>query len=145
MNASSIVIRRLLSADVARVYQAWTDGDLLSQWFVPKQGCTATVVSDLRVGGRYRIVIRNAERTIGSAAGEYLEIAPPHRLAFTWQSDGIVTVTRSVVTLDLKAVAGGTELTLRHDIRPETEEGRAHERGWCATIESLEHFLNPGE
>lgn len=141
MSTSSIVLTRVISAGIERVFEAWTRPDLLSQWFAPAADSTAVVTNSVRVGGRYRIAIHQGGRDIGGAWGEYVEIDPPRRLVFTWTSDGAVRVNNSVVTLDLRRVPGGTELTLTHTVQPDTQEGRAHGRGWAATLVSLERFL----
>jgi uncharacterized protein YndB with AHSA1/START domain len=141
MTKSSIVLTRVFPVDIERVFEAWTRPDLLSQWFVPAAGSAAVVTNDLRVGGRYRIAIHRDDRDIGGASGEYLEIQAPHRLVFTWASTGVVHLKDSVVAVDFERVQDGTELTLTHTVRRDSEEGRAHERGWQATLASLERFL----
>jgi uncharacterized protein YndB with AHSA1/START domain len=141
MTGSYLVLTRVFPAEIERVFEAWTRPDLLSQWFAPAADSAAEVTSDVRVGGRYRIAIHRGGRRIGAASGEYLEIDPPARLVFTWTSEGAVTLRDSVVTVDLRPVQGGTELTLTHTVRRDSEEGRAHERGWQATLASLERFV----
>ncbi len=141
MNPTVLEMRRLLSADVHRVFAAWSSAELLARWFVCAPEWTATATNDFRVGGRYRIDMFSGGRPVGSASGEYREIEPPHRLVFTWTSEGGVTVANSVVTVELRAVGSRTELLLTHDIAPGSEAGRAHAAGWRGCLASLERLL----
>ncbi|MCU1281612.1 MAG: putative glutathione S-transferase-related transrane protein [bacterium] len=142
MNANMMEIKRLLPADVRRVFAAWSNAEALSRWFICAPEWTATTSVDFRVGGAYRIEMRSGGRTIGKASGQYLEIDPPRRLVFSWTSEGGVGVRDSVVTVELKAIGAQTELTLTHNIAPHTPEGRAHAAGWHACFASLERLLS---
>ena len=55
---TSLQIRRTFKAPVAAVYAAWTDPAQVKQWMAPGDDFGPTDATiDLRVGGRYRIVI----------------------------------------------------------------------------------------
>jgi len=141
MKAPSLRVKRLLPAEVNRVFDAWKRADAMSRWFACDPGWTATATNDFRVGGKYRIEMRCGDDTLGVASGEYLEVDPPHRLVFTWSSEGRVNVTNSVVTVDLKESGALTELTLTHDLDPGTAVGRAHSGGWEGALTKLEGYL----
>jgi uncharacterized protein YndB with AHSA1/START domain len=141
MNATSLCVKRVLRADVHRVFAAWSRAEVMSGWFVCDPGWTAKATNELRIGGKYRVVMSSGERTVGIAFGEYLEIEPPHRLVFTWSSEGGVGVEKSIVTIELKELGESTELTLTHDLRPDSEEGRAHARGWEGSLTNLDLYL----
>ena len=141
MKAPSLCIKRLLSADVNRVFDAWTRADSMSRWFACDPAWTATATNDFRVGGKYRIEMRRTKNIVGIASGEYLEVDPPHRLVFTWTSEGRVNVANSIVTIDFKESGALTELTLTHDLDPGTDVGRAHSGGWEGALTNLEEYL----
>ena len=139
---SSLEIRRVISSDPSSVFDALTNPKTMAEWFYGMEEGRAEVDSDLRIGGTYEIRMFNKEGVASLCAdyaphGEYLEIDPPNRLAFTWVSEGFVD--HSVVTIDLKPVDDGTELTLRHDL-PESVAGE-HEGGWNNCLNHLVDVL----
>ena len=140
---SSLEIRRVFSSDQSTVFDALTKPEIMAEWFYGMEAGRAEVDSDLRVGGAYEIRMFNKDGAAASCAeyaphGEYLEIDPPNRLSFTWVSEGFVD--HSVVTIDLKSVEGGTELTLRHEL-PESVSGE-HEGGWNTCLNHLVEVLS---
>ncbi|AKF02949.1 SRPBCC family protein [Sandaracinus amylolyticus] len=136
-DASRLVVTRVLPAPIARVFDAWTRSETLARWFTCTPAWDATAESDLRVGGRYRVVMHEGSRVAGVAYGEYLEIDRPRRLVFTWSAEGNAPVQGSVVTVELEAIGARTRLTLTHDLDPGSEVGRAHARGWDGTLARL--------
>lgn len=130
--ADSLEIRRTLSVPVERVFAAWTDPDLLARWMTPIGH--ARVEADVRVGGRLRVIMVGNGRQI-EHVGEYMEVAPPHRLSFTWQSE-YTGGHPSRVTVKLVDRDGMTELTLRHELLPHGAAA-SHAGGWGTMLERL--------
>ena len=84
-----IRLERVFDAAPEEVFEAWGDAESLAAWMCPGSDmASATVEVDFRVGGRFRIVMHGSEQEF-TQTGEYLEIDPPRRLAFTWVSDFI--------------------------------------------------------
>jgi uncharacterized protein YndB with AHSA1/START domain len=46
-----LVLTRLINAPCEKVYRAWTEPELLKQWFAPKPYTTPIVEIDVRPGG----------------------------------------------------------------------------------------------
>ena len=133
-------VHRVLSATPAQVFAAWTDVDDLKHWFCPADGVTVPAADlDVRVGGRFRIVMRDGE-TDYEYVGEYLEIVPDTRLRFTWIGPSTKGET-SVVTLDFEAKDGGTALHLTHEKLPDEKEAQSFERGWGRIVATLGDHL----
>ena len=65
----SIRLRRRYEAPIQDVWDALTDPDRISRWFLPVSG-------DFRLGGRYQFE--------GQAGGEILACERPNRLKVTW-------------------------------------------------------------
>jgi uncharacterized protein YndB with AHSA1/START domain len=92
--------------------------------------------ADVRPGGAYRIEIDDGAGKHYSLAGEYREVRPPERLVFTWQWVHEPGDLVSVVTVELRAAGGGTEVALRHEgLAEKWREG--HRSGWNACFDRL--------
>jgi len=131
-----LVVKRLLKADRGRVFSALTDPAKMGQWFYGMETGQARVTSDFRVGGKYSIEMFNAEQQC-VPSGEYLEIAPPERLVFTWSVDGLVK--HSKVTIELFEKGPHTELVLTHELPADVIE--PHRHGWVNCLDHLESLL----
>ncbi|MDQ8186492.1 SRPBCC family protein [Pelagicoccus sp. SDUM812002] len=119
----------------------------MSQWFFGVPGGSAINEQDFKVGGRYRVEMIHpkvdspeSEDSCAEAPvhyGEYLEIARPCLLAFTWIDDGFVSY--STVTIELDTAGDKTRLKLTHDLP--TDKVAAHEHGWNACLNSIGNSL----
>jgi uncharacterized protein YndB with AHSA1/START domain len=78
-----LVLMRLFDAPPEKVYRAWTEPELLKQWFAPLPWTTPHAEIDLRPGGANRIVMRSPEGDDYPNHGVYLEVVPNERLVFT--------------------------------------------------------------
>jgi uncharacterized protein YndB with AHSA1/START domain len=80
-----LVITRLFNAPARLVFEAWTKPELVSRWWAP-QSLEVKVVSieaDVRVGGKWRYVLKPKEHPQFAFYGEYQEITPHSRLRYT--------------------------------------------------------------
>jgi uncharacterized protein YndB with AHSA1/START domain len=132
---SKLQIVRQLSHEPARVFSALTDPAKMSQWFVCLENGRVKVTNDLRQGGKYVIEMSNDEKT-AVIHGVYLEIVPPKKLVFTWNSD---SAKESKVTIDLWPIPEGTKLVITHELPEEAIPG--HREGWIVCFDNLETFL----
>jgi uncharacterized protein YndB with AHSA1/START domain len=139
--SDGLSIVRVVPAEIERVFDAWARAELLARWFGCSRGWSTRVECDCVVGGSYRIEMRDGERTMSVAHGRYLQVERPNRLVFSWSSEGQVNVPHSVVSLQFRALGAHTELTLSHDLQPETELAKAHARGWRACLDGLGSLL----
>jgi|SoiMethySBSTD1v2_1073268.scaffolds.fasta_scaffold171447_2 uncharacterized protein YndB with AHSA1/START domain len=134
-----IHITRLLPATPEEVFAAWTDPASLKEWMCPEAMTVASVSLDLRVGGKFQIVMRR-ENSDAVHAGEYREIQPPKRLVFTWQS--AATLQReTLVTVELFPRGEQTELILRHELLPNEHSAAQHQNGWQSIVKNLSTHL----
>jgi len=78
-----LVLTRVLNAPRDKVYQCWTQPELIVQWFAPKPWSTPKAVVDLRVGGGNVITMADEAGNEYPNAGQYLEIVPNEKLVFT--------------------------------------------------------------
>jgi uncharacterized protein YndB with AHSA1/START domain len=124
-------LRRTLPVAPNRVYDAWLDPAILARWMSPVGHAVVSV--DPRPGGRFRIVMVGEGREI-EHVGEYRELVPGQRLVFTWRSP--YTGGDSVVTVELRGLTAGTELTLVHEGLPAEQVG-PHTGGWASMLDRL--------
>lgn len=116
-----ILITRAFAAEAARVYEAWTNPELVRRWWAPAgRGVTMLVCeAEVAVGGRYRYVIGGSGGDQYAFSGTYLELAPPGRLVYTQVfeafPDGEATVT---VTFEEH---GGVTTMTAHERYPSKE------------------------
>jgi uncharacterized protein YndB with AHSA1/START domain len=141
MPTDGISVRRLLQARRERVFEAWTRPELMTRWFFPDATWTAEVSSELRVGGRYELRMRDANGGSHVQFGEYREIVPVSRLVFTWSCPEL-SVVDSVVTVELVDHGERTEIFLTHELPPDPKVRRGHEEGWEGCLGNLEKMLN---
>ena len=78
-----LVLTRLIAAPREKVFKAWTDPELLKQWFAPLPWTTPHAELDVRTGGANLIVMRSPEGNEFPNRGVYLEVIENERLVFT--------------------------------------------------------------
>lgn len=121
-----------------RVWRALTDRDVLAQWLLPNS-------FEPHVGHRFHFV-----KPDPGSAGEVIEcevvdLEPPIRLAYTWQTAS--DRAPSVVTWTLQPVPGGTRLRLSHTRADEAAAAQdaaavAVARAWEHRLAALHHWLS---
>jgi uncharacterized protein YndB with AHSA1/START domain len=138
-NPGTIVITRRFDFPLERVFDAWLDPAKASKFlFVTPTGNMVRMEIDARVGGSFHITRRDDDDV--DHIGTYLEIDRPRRLVFTFSVPKYSThVTR--VSIDLKPLPTGCELTLTHEgVLPEwLESGR---EGWGMILDGLAASLS---
>jgi uncharacterized protein YndB with AHSA1/START domain len=78
-----LVLERETDVAPELVWRAWTEPELLTQWFTPKPWETPVAEVDLRPGGAFRTVMRSPEGDESDNTGCYLEVIPEQRLVWT--------------------------------------------------------------
>ena len=136
-----LILTRIIDAPREKLYRAWTEPELLKQWFAPAPYTTPHVELDVRVGGANTVVMRSPDGNDIPCGGVYLEVVPNQRLVFTdaytsaWEPSAKPFMT---VILTFDDEGGKTRYTAR--VRHWTTEDReTHEKmgfhqGWgqCA-------------
>ena len=122
-----------------RVFAAWTRPEALKLWWCPAGWSPVQIDVDLRLGGAYRLSMnRESGANLVTVHGRFLEIQPPGRLVYTWRWDGLFSdMPETIVTVEFRAAAGGTELALRQGVLELPMCGR-HLTGWLAACGRLE-------
>jgi uncharacterized protein YndB with AHSA1/START domain len=138
-------LSRTFSAPRERVFDAWTDPDVLREWWSAMPTMTPTIAEvDLREGGRYRLGMRDSESGHEHVVvGEYREIRRPERLAYTWIWEGSPEMTggETLVEIEFNEDGDGTEVVLTHTGLPTEDSRGRHAHGWNGCFDSLARYL----
>ena len=138
---TSLTLVRRIAARPSIVFEALTSPEGIAHWWGPDAGPVLLAETDVRIGGRFRVRFRKLDGSEHESSGEYLEIARPKRLAMSWQWKGGEDPGESLVEIDLRAVAEGTEMTFTHSRLHDEETRRSHEEGWSGALDKLvRHF-----
>lgn len=123
-----------------RVWAAWTDPELVVQWFGPDAGPVHEAEMDVREGGRFQVAFSTMDGEKHTCLGTYLEVVPHERLAFTWEW---ITMPerQSQVTLGFRKIEGGTEFTLHHARFADIAARDGHREGWTGALDKLGRLL----
>jgi uncharacterized protein YndB with AHSA1/START domain len=78
-----LVITRLIDAPRAALFKAWTDPELLKQWFCPKPWTVSSAEMDVRAGGASCIVMNGPNGEVFPNRGVYLEVIENEKIVFT--------------------------------------------------------------
>ena len=84
-----ILITREFAAPKHLVYRAFTEPDLVRQWWTAKRGDMKICEIDLRVGGKWRYVMETPDGMEVGFHGEYREIEPNERIVSTEIFEGM--------------------------------------------------------
>jgi uncharacterized protein YndB with AHSA1/START domain len=147
-NARELTLTRLFNARPDQVFKAWTDPELLKEWFTPRPWTVSRVESDVRSGGSSLVVMRSPEGQEFPQRGVYLEVIPNEKLVFTdayvdsWQPSDKPFMTAVVTFVNEN---GKTRYTARalhwSEADRETHEKMGFHEGWGRAADQLEALL----
>jgi uncharacterized protein YndB with AHSA1/START domain len=141
-------LTRLINAPREKVYRAWTEPELMKQWFTPRPWTTPVVETDVRPGGSNYILMRGPDGNEFPNRGVYLEVVPNEKLVFTdaytkaWVPSEKPFMT---VVLTFEDVGGKTRYTARvHHWTAadrESHEKMGFHAGWGKATDQLEALV----
>ena len=132
----TVTVEREVAATIDDVFAAWTTPALMARWLSPTG--RAEVDADIRVGGRFRVVMLDADSRL-EHTGEYLRIEPPSLLEFTWVS-AYTGAEPSIVTVTLRQRDAATLIAISHERLP-ASTAEPHANGWTTILKRLEDVL----
>lgn len=147
----TLQLRHQYTATIEQVFTAWSNPEILGQWFGPHSHNCKVEKYDFIVGGGYQIrmipIVEDADcegdTTQDSiCAGQFVEIIPNKKIAMTfdWIENG-AEMGETLLTIELQSVGDKTELTLTHERIPDEQVRNSHQGGWEGTLECLEEYL----
>src|SRR5690242_2268385 len=140
----TIKLHRVLRSPAERVYRAFLDADAMAKW-LPPHGFTGKVHRiEPKVGGEHRMSFTNF--TTGAShsfGGRYLELVPNERLRYTDRFDDPNLPGEMHVTVTLKKVSCGTELSVVQEGVPDVIPAEACYLGWQESLAQLAKLVDP--
>ena len=139
-----IHVVRVFDAPRDRVFAVYTDPALIPEWWGPRDTTTRVDQMDVRTGGSWRFVVRDADGSESGFRGSYREVTPPERIVqtFEWEPMAGHVSVETATFEDLGDRTKVTTVSLFHT----TEErdgmlGSGMERGMNETYARLDELL----
>lgn len=141
---NTVRLLRVFKAPPERVYRAFLDPDALVKWMAP-HGFTAKVHSlDAREGGSYRMSFTNfSTGNSHTFGGTYLELTPHQRIRYNDQFDDPNLPGQMQMTISLREVLCGTEVTIVQEGVPEQIPLEFCYAGWQESLALLALLVDP--
>jgi uncharacterized protein YndB with AHSA1/START domain len=133
----SLHIERTFNASAQRVFDAWTSEEVMRRWWHAEHDWETTEASvDLQPGGAVRVVMRDPHSGAEyGGGGNYTEIDPPRRLAFTWIWDD--NPNRMLIEIEFEEADDVTTVRFTHSGLWDEEAVHSHEGGWTRAFDNL--------
>ena len=144
MSDRTVRLHRVLRAKPEKVYRAFIEAGAMAKW-IPPYGFTCTVHHmDARVGGTFRMSFHNFSSENGhSFGGEYLELIPNERIRYTDKFEDPKLPGILEVTVSLKPVLCGTDLSISQSGIPEAIPLEMCYLGWQESLAQLATLVEP--
>ncbi len=140
----SVRLHRVLKTTPEKVYRAFLEPDALVKW-LPPHGFTCKVHHlEAKVGGTHKMSFTNF--TTGhshSFGGKYLELEPAKRIRYTDKFDDPKLPGEMSVTIEIKKVICGTELSIVQEGIPEVIPTEMCYLGWQESLMLLAKLVEP--
>jgi uncharacterized protein YndB with AHSA1/START domain len=140
----TVKLHRVLTTKPDKVYRAFIEADAMAKW-LPPNGFTCTVHHlEAKVGGTFKMSFRNFTTGQGhSFGGEYLELVPGERLRYTDKFDDPNLPGVIQVTVVLRQVSVGTEVSIVQEGIPDVIPVEACYLGWQDSLRNLASLVEP--
>jgi uncharacterized protein YndB with AHSA1/START domain len=141
---NTVRLHRVLATKPDKVYRAFIEADALAKW-LPPNGFTCTVHHlDAKVGGTFKMSFRNfTTGTSHTFGGEYLELVSGERLRYTDKFDDPNLPGEIQVTVALKPVSVGTDVSIVQEGLPDVIPVEACYLGWQQSLRNLASLVEP--
>jgi uncharacterized protein YndB with AHSA1/START domain len=105
-----ILSERVFDAPREQVFAAYTDPELIPQWWGLRGATTIVDVMEVEAGGAWRFVQRNDDGTEDAFRGTYREVTPPERIVQTFEYEGMPGHV-AVETIEFEDLGEQTKIT----------------------------------
>ena len=144
MSDRTVRLHRVLRTQPGKVYRAFLEAGAIAKW-LPPHGFTCTVHSmDARTGGSFRMSFHNFSTGSGhSFGGDYIELVPNERIRYTDKFDDPGLPGQMEVTVLLKPVICGTDLSVTQSGIPQGIPLEMCYLGWQESLTQLASLVEP--
>ncbi|HCZ15138.1 MAG TPA: polyketide cyclase [Candidatus Accumulibacter sp.] len=144
MSERTVRLHRVLRTRPEKVYRAFLEASAIAKW-LPPHGFTCDVDHlDARVGGTFRMSFHNFSTGNGhSFGGEYVELLPGELIRYTDRFDDPNLPGVMAVTVSLRPVLCGTELTITQSGIPDSVPLEMCYLGWQESLTQLAALVEP--
>ncbi len=141
---NTVRLHRVLTTRPEKVYRAFLEPDALAKW-LPPNGFTCSVHHlEGKVGGSFRMSFRNFTTGAGhSFGGQYLELVPGELVRYTDRFEDPSLPGEIRVTVTLRKVSVGTEVTIVQEGLPDVIPLEACYLGWQESLRNLSRLVEP--
>ena len=144
MTTGTARFHRVLRAKPEKVYRAFLDADAMARWLPPYGYLCKVHHFEPKVGGTFKMSFRNfstgSEHSFG---GEYVELKPNELIRYTDRFDDANLPGEMRVTVTLKAVSCGTDVSIVQEGIPEMIPVELCYLGWQESLKQLAHVVEP--
>ncbi|HNU07581.1 MAG TPA: SRPBCC family protein [Pyrinomonadaceae bacterium] len=139
-----VKLHRIFRSTPDKLYRAFLDPAAMCKW-LPPHGFTGTVHEmDARVGGGYKMSFTNfGSGTSHSFGGTYVELKKGELIRYSDEFDDPNMPGAMQVTVSLRAVSCGTEVTIVQDGIPDVIPTELCYLGWQESLALLAQLVEP--
>lgn len=140
----TVQLHRVLKAPPERVYRAFLSPEALAKWLPPHGFTCAVHQFEPREGGQFKMSFTNlTTQQSNSFGGEFLELIPNERIHYTDGFDDPGLPGTMHVTVSLKPVSCGTELSIIQEGIPVVIPVEMCYLGWQESLALLTLLVEP--
>jgi uncharacterized protein YndB with AHSA1/START domain len=141
---NTVRLHRVLATSPEKVYRAFLEADAPAKW-LPPDGFACTVHNvEPKASGTFKISFRNFTTDKShSFGGQYVELVPNERLRYTDKFEDPNLPGDIQVTVTLKKVSVGTELSVVQEGLPDAIPTEACYLGWQESLRNLARLIEP--
>ena len=141
---NTVRLHRVMSSKPEKIYRAFLDADAMARWLPPNGFTGKAHHLDAKVGGTFKMSFTNFTTGLShSFGGEFLELVPHSRLRYTDRFDDPNLPGLMHVTIDLKPVSVGTDMTIEQAGIPDVIPLEACYLGWQQSLRNLARLVEP--
>jgi len=137
---STLQISKTIPATAQQLFNAWTDGDQLKQWWKPMNNQLKQVINEVREGGKIQYEFEGGLLI----NGQYEKVAQGKLLVYSWNWDfSISPVSETHFRLQIEFAEKDNEATvsITQEGFDKEEHITPHKQGWNEGLEQLADFV----